>query len=73
MWAGIDGADMKKLTADMRLRNVRAQLALDLPELDLIRLQGRVGWRKINGGGTEIFAHKLSTSARGKQSGYYSR
>jgi uncharacterized protein (TIGR02099 family) len=67
MWAGIDGTDMKKLTADMRLRNVKAQLAPDLPELDLIRLQGRVGWRKINGGGTEIFAHKLSTSARGKR------
>lgn len=67
MWAGIDGADMKKLTADMRLRNVRAQLAPDLPEFDLIRLQGRVGWQKINGGGTEIFAQKLSTSARGKR------
>lgn len=67
MWAGIDGADMKKLTADMRLRNVRAQLAPDLPEFDLIRLQGRVGWQKINGGGTEIFAKKLSTSARGKR------
>lgn len=67
MWAGIDGADMKKLTTDMRLRNVRAQLAPDLPEFDLIRLQGRVGWQKINGGGTEIFAQKLSTSARGKR------
>lgn len=67
MWAGIDGANMKKLTADMRLRNVRAQLAPDLPEFDLIRLQGRVGWQKINGGGTEIFAQKLSTSARGKR------
>lgn len=67
MWAGIDGADMKKLTADMRLRNVRAQLAPDLPEFDLIRLQGRVGWQKISGGGTEIFAKKLSTSTRGKR------
>jgi uncharacterized protein (TIGR02099 family) len=67
MWAGIDGADMKKLTADMRLRNVKAQLAPDLPEFNLIRLQGRVGWQKINGGGTEIFAQKLSTSARGKR------
>ncbi|MEO8992602.1 MAG: YhdP family protein [Nitrosospira sp.] len=67
MWAAIDGADMKKMTADMRLRNVRAQFAPDLPEFDLIRLQGRVGWQKINGGGTEIFAKKLSTSARGKR------
>ena len=71
MWAGIDGADMKKLTVDMRLRNVKAQLAPDLPELNLIRLQGRVGWQEINGGGTEIFAQKLSTSARGKRGWSY--
>ncbi|MDE2365468.1 MAG: TIGR02099 family protein [Betaproteobacteria bacterium] len=69
MWAGMDGTDIKKLTADMRLQDVRAQLAEDLPELDLVRLQGRAGWQKINDGGrerTEWFARKLRTAVRGK-------
>lgn len=70
MWAGIDGADVRKLTADMRLRNVKTQLAENLPELNLTRLHGRVGWQRIHDGtktGVELFAHGLSASARGKR------
>ncbi|MGH8761746.1 MAG: YhdP family protein [Nitrosospira sp.] len=70
MWAGIDGADVKKLTADMRLHNVKTQLAENLPELNLIRLHGRVGWQKIGDGtraGIELFAHQLGASVRGKR------
>lgn len=70
MWAGIDGADVKKLTADMRLHNVKARLAGNLPELNLIRLHGRVGWQKIHDGtkaGVELFARRLSASVHGKR------
>ncbi|SEP16057.1 YhdP family protein [Nitrosovibrio sp. Nv6] len=70
LWAGINGADMTKLTVDMRLHDVQAQLAPDLPELNLVRLQGRVGWKKINDGtkkGAEFFAQKLRTSIHGSR------
>ncbi|HEY6044460.1 MAG TPA: YhdP family protein, partial [Nitrosospira sp.] len=70
LWAGIDGTDIKKLTADMRLQNVKAQLAEGLPELDLARLLGRVGWQKINDGkreGAEWFARKLRTVIHGER------
>ncbi len=69
IWAGINGADMNKLTADMRLQNVKTRLAHNLPELNLLRLQGRVGWQKIDDGtkqGVELFAHRLIASVRGK-------
>lgn len=69
MWTRIDRGDMKKLTADMRLHNVKTQLAEDLPELNLIRLQGRIGWQTINDGtkeSIELFARGLSASVRGE-------
>ncbi|MDN5936289.1 MAG: TIGR02099 family protein, partial [Nitrosospira sp.] len=69
IWAGMDGADLKKLTTDMHLRNVKTRLAPGLPELNLLGLQGRVGWQEINDGtkkGVELFAHRLITSVRGK-------
>ncbi len=47
MWTEIDGTDIKKLSADMRLSDVKAQLGEGLPELDLVRLQGRAGWQKV--------------------------
>lgn len=70
MWVGMDGADVKKLTVDMRLHNVRTQLAEDLPELNLTRLQGRVGGRRINDDtkeAIELFARGLSASVQGKK------
>lgn len=70
MWAGIDEGDMRKLTVDMRLHNVKTQLAEDLPELNLIRLQGRIGWQKINDAtkeAVELSARGLSASVMGKK------
>ena len=70
MWAGIDGEDVKKLTVDMQLHNVGTQLAEDLPELNLIRLQGRIGGQKINTDTKktiELFARNLSASIQGKK------
>ncbi|WP_245727829.1 YhdP family protein [Nitrosovibrio tenuis] len=70
MWVGIDGTDIKKMTADMRLQDVKAQLAENLPELDLTRLKGRVGWQKTNdekSEGANWYARKLLTAIRGKR------
>lgn len=69
IWAGIDGADMNKVTADMRLQNVKARLAPTLPELNLIRLAGRVGWHKIDdkgSNGSQLFARRLTAAFYGK-------
>ena len=70
MWVGMDGAEVKKLTVDMRLHNVGTQLAEDLPELNLARLQGRIGGRRINDDtkeAIELFARGLSASVQGKK------
>ena len=70
MWVGMDGAVVEGLTADVRLQNVKARLAQELPELNLIRLQGRVGWKKITDNtdeGVELFTRKLSISIHGEQ------
>ncbi|MDQ3185766.1 MAG: TIGR02099 family protein [Pseudomonadota bacterium] len=70
LWLSIDRAEMKSLTADLRLHNVKTQLGQDLPELNLIRLHGRAGWQTIHDdtkAGVELFAHRLSASVRGKQ------
>lgn len=69
MWSRVDQGDMNKLTADVRLHNVQTQLAEDLPELNLIRLQGRVGWQMINDGkkeSIELFTRGLGASVRGE-------
>jgi uncharacterized protein (TIGR02099 family) len=69
IWAGIDGADMNKVTADMRLQNVKARLAPTLPELNLTRLAGRVGWHKIDdkgSNGSQLFARRLTAAFYGK-------
>jgi len=70
MWVEIDGMDIKKLSADMRLHNVRAQLAEGLPELDLVRLQGKAGWKKIREGkreGDMWYTRQLYYAMRGKR------
>ena len=70
MWLGVDGAVIEGLTADVRLQNVKTRLAQELPELNLIRLQGRVGWKKINNGiddGVELSTRRLSISIHGEQ------
>jgi uncharacterized protein (TIGR02099 family) len=70
MWMGMDGPDIRKLTVDMRLNNVKTQLAKNLPELNLSRVQGRIGWKRINDEGKEglqLSASRLSTFSHGKQ------
>jgi uncharacterized protein (TIGR02099 family) len=70
MWINIDKGNIKQLTADIRLKNVKTRLTHELPELDLVFLRGRVGWKRINskaGKGSELFAHQLEASIRGKR------
>lgn len=69
MWMGMEGLDIRKLTMDMRLSNVKARMAKNLPELALSRVQGRVGWKRINNEGKEGFelsASRLNAFIRGK-------
>lgn len=70
MWSRIDRGNIKKLTVDMRLHNVKTQPAGDLPQLNLARLQGRVGWQTIKDStkeGMELFARGLSASVHGEK------
>lgn len=70
MWAGLEGTDLKKLTADMRLSNVRARLAPGLPDLILHRVRGRIGWQKAHpatNGEMEIFARNLQATIQGRK------
>ena len=70
MQINIDKGNIEWLAADVHLKNVKTRLTHELPELDLVSLQGRVGWRKINNKiskGSELFAHQLGASIRGER------
>ncbi len=70
MWLKVDGTVVEGLMADVRLQNVKTRLAQELPELNLIRLQGRVGWKKITNStdeGVELSTRGLSISIHGEQ------
>jgi uncharacterized protein (TIGR02099 family) len=69
MWMGMDGPDIRKLTVDMHLNDVKTRLAKNLPELNLSRVKGRVGWKRIKEEGKEgleLSASRLSTFTHGK-------
>ena len=69
IWIDVARGNIKKLAADLRLKNVKTRLTQELPELDLVFFRGRVGWEKINskaGKGVELFARQLEASIRGK-------
>lgn len=50
LWMGFANKQLLTSTADVRLADVRLQLRHDLPELDLVRLEGRVTGRRLDGG-----------------------
>ena len=58
-WLDVEAGKVARLTADLALENVLAQLADDLPPLDLRTLHGRVAWQGT-AQGLEISTHKLS-------------
>ncbi|MBI4203716.1 MAG: TIGR02099 family protein [Betaproteobacteria bacterium] len=45
MWATFRKDQLTDLIADVQLADIKLQLAEDLPELDLVKLSGRVAWK----------------------------
>ncbi len=66
-WATIQERDLKELTADVRLREVKTKLGKDLPELDLAQLGGRLAWKKSDKG-YEFSTFKLGFKTAGNLS-----
>jgi uncharacterized protein (TIGR02099 family) len=50
LWLGFADRQLASLTADVRLADVRLQLRPELPELDLVQLEGRVAGRRLDAG-----------------------
>ncbi len=50
LWLDIADKQMVSATADVRLADLRLQLRPDLPELDLLRLEGRLTGKRRDGG-----------------------
>jgi uncharacterized protein (TIGR02099 family) len=57
LWLGFANKQLLTTTADVRLADVRLQLRHDVPELDLVRLEGRVTGRRLEGGFEAEFKH----------------
>ncbi|MGH8760803.1 MAG: YhdP family protein, partial [Burkholderiales bacterium] len=65
VWMDLEGPRVAAATADLRLVNMQARLAPDLPELALANLRGRLAWNS-RGGRTQITAQALGfTTAEG--------
>ena len=62
-WLGFKAGAVGEVTADVRLNEVTARFAGDLPPLDLHSLSGRLGWRRLPGG-FEFSAQRLSFAAK---------
>ena len=64
LWLGFANKQLLTTTADVRLADVRLQLRRDVPELDLVRLEGRVTGRRLDGGYEAELKH-LTLATRG--------
>lgn len=62
-WLGFKAGKVGEVTADIRLSDVAAHLAGDLPQLDLHSLSGRLGWLPLPVG-FEFRAQHLSLAAK---------
>ena len=62
-WLGFKAGGIGEVTADVRLNDVTARFASDLPPLDLHSLSGRLGWQPLPGG-FEFSAQRLSLAAK---------
>jgi uncharacterized protein YhdP len=63
LWLGFAGKQPVSATADVRLADVRLQLRPDLPELDLVLLEGRLAGRRLDNG-FEAELKRLTLAAR---------
>jgi uncharacterized protein (TIGR02099 family) len=64
LWFDYTNGEARELVADVVLADVQARLAAALPELMLVRLVGRVGWRGDEAQ-SEYFTQQLSFTAPG--------
>lgn len=64
LWLGFAHRQLLTTTADVRLADVRLQLRRDVPELDLVLLEGRVTGRRLEGGFEAELKH-LTLATRG--------
>lgn len=58
-WLTFARNELSAITADVQLRDVRAKLGAELPELDMQRLGGRFSWKLLSDG-FEIATRKLA-------------
>ncbi|GBG01653.1 hypothetical protein AZSI13_09800 [Azospira sp. I13] len=63
LWLEVDEGLPVAATADVGLRDLRLQLAKDLPELDLLHLQGRISGQRRKGD-TRLNGRQLSLATR---------
>jgi uncharacterized protein (TIGR02099 family) len=63
LWVDFARKRVTGVTADLLLDDVKARLAPDLPQLDLVTLGGRLGWRE-QAGGQEFRGRKLALAAQ---------
>lgn len=49
-WMNIENGRVRRIIADIGLRDVTTRLAEDAPEMTLLKLRGRVTWKKLEGG-----------------------
>jgi uncharacterized protein (TIGR02099 family) len=56
---GVEEGQLKRISVDLKLREVQSRLAADLPPIVLTSLQGGVGWQKLDRG-FEVSTRNLS-------------
>ncbi len=62
VWAALANGEPSELTADVQIARVKTRLGLDVRELQLDELKGRVGWKQT-ADGFEVTTSKLGMSA----------
>jgi uncharacterized protein (TIGR02099 family) len=65
LWLGFASKRLVSATADVRLADVRLQLRPDLPELDLLQLEGRLAGRRLDGGFEAELKHLTLATTNG--------
>lgn len=65
LWLDFANAQLTAATADVRLADVRLQLRPDLPELDLLKLDGRFTAKRLDGGFSGSSKHLALTTRNG--------
>ena len=49
-WLGVTGGKVTQITADLDLRDVATRLGDEVPEMSMVKVQGRASWQEIPGG-----------------------